>query len=90
MTRSANCPPTEQLSRLLAGSLSPEAQGDLTGHLDDCPHCRQELERLAGGVEGWRETARKLGAACARTGGAGPARRARPAGRRSGRRADAG
>ena len=65
MTRSANCPPTEQLSRLLAGSLSPEAQGDLTGHLDDCPHCRQELERLAGGVEGWRETARKLGAACA-------------------------
>ncbi len=59
------CPQREQLSELLAGVLSETEQGELTAHLDRCPPCRQELERLASGEEAWQETARKLGAACA-------------------------
>jgi WD40 repeat protein len=59
------CPQREQLSELLAGVLCETEQGELTAHLDRCPRCRQELERLASGEEAWKETARKLGEACA-------------------------
>jgi WD40 repeat protein len=65
MSASTSCPPPERLADLLGGTLSGDEQGELTAHLDGCPRCRQELERLAGGDEAWRETARKLGAACA-------------------------
>jgi WD40 repeat protein len=65
MTALSLCPQPEQLSRLLAGVLSESEQGELTAHLDRCLSCRQELERLASGEEAWKETARKLGAACA-------------------------
>jgi WD40 repeat protein len=65
MTAPTNCPPVERLAELLSVPLSGDEQGELTAHLDSCPRCRQELERLAGGDEAWRETARKLGAACA-------------------------
>jgi serine/threonine-protein kinase len=65
MTAPTQCPKPEQLSCLLAGDLEENEQCELTAHLDRCPRCRQELERLASGEQGWEETARKLGAACA-------------------------
>ena len=40
--RSGNCPPLEDLERLLEAG----APGALKGHVDQCPNCRTELEML--------------------------------------------
>jgi serine/threonine-protein kinase len=43
------CPEPGWLQELLSGSLAPEAQATLAGHLDTCADCQRALERLAGG-----------------------------------------
>lgn len=40
------CPPHEKLSQLLAEELPPPERSDLETHIEHCPHCQQELERL--------------------------------------------
>ncbi len=40
------CPPAEQLQSLLDGSLSPTEDRTLSQHIEGCPACQQELERL--------------------------------------------
>src|SRR5215469_15912475 len=42
LRRTNNCPPLEDLERLLEAG-APTA---LQGHVDHCPHCRTELEML--------------------------------------------
>jgi WD40 repeat protein len=61
MIHSLRCPEPELLARLLAGTLKEKEQRELTAHLDHCPRCRAELERLASGEEAWKETARRFG-----------------------------
>jgi serine/threonine protein kinase len=46
---------------MLAGSLPPEQQEELTTHLDTCLTCRQTLDELATEGESWSELGRKLG-----------------------------
>ncbi len=41
-----SCPDTEQLHRLLSEQLDPQEEADLAGHIEQCEHCHQELERL--------------------------------------------
>jgi hypothetical protein len=39
------CPDTEQLQRLLNEQLDPAREAELSGHIEQCEHCHQELER---------------------------------------------
>lgn len=41
------CPPPEELSRLLDGSLSGDRQEECTAHMDSCACCQAKLESLA-------------------------------------------
>jgi serine/threonine-protein kinase len=49
---------TSKLQQALAGELPEAALGELSRHLQSCPHCRTELETLAGG-ERWASDARQ-------------------------------
>src|SRR5688572_32534866 len=44
-----------QLSLALADRLLPAQADDLSEHLQQCPHCRAELEQLAGGGQWWSD-----------------------------------
>ncbi|MFO0807432.1 MAG: LCCL domain-containing protein [Gemmataceae bacterium] len=48
---------TERLEQALTGSLSRADEERLHRHLDDCPSCEAEMERLAGGEAWCREAA---------------------------------
>ncbi len=41
------CPPTDELNRLVAGTLSGDRQEELTQHLDSCAGCQAKLEEVA-------------------------------------------
>jgi WD40 repeat protein/serine/threonine protein kinase len=41
-----DCPTQAQFRRLLADELSPQERAVLEVHVQQCPHCQQELERL--------------------------------------------
>jgi WD40 repeat protein len=43
------CPPTEDLNRLVEGTLSGERQEECTQHLDSCGCCQAKLEEIATG-----------------------------------------
>jgi len=45
----AECPPTEDLNRLVDGSLTNERQKECTDHLDTCGCCQAKLEEIATG-----------------------------------------
>ncbi|HUE70942.1 MAG TPA: protein kinase [Pirellulaceae bacterium] len=49
---------TSKLQLALAGELPEAALGELSRHLQSCPHCREELDTLAGG-EHWASDARQ-------------------------------
>ena len=51
---------TSKLQLALSGELSESAQGELSRHLQSCPHCREELESLAGGERWARDTRQYL------------------------------
>jgi serine/threonine protein kinase/WD40 repeat protein len=57
----SSCPDPERLRLLLAGTLTDGEQADVISHLDGCPSCQRDLERLASGEHTWGETARNLG-----------------------------
>ena len=44
-----------QLQLALADRLLPDQADGLSDHLQGCPHCREELEQLAGGGQWWSE-----------------------------------
>jgi serine/threonine-protein kinase len=44
-----------QLELALADRLLPSQSEELSQHLQHCPHCREELEQLAGGGQWWSE-----------------------------------
>ncbi len=58
MNRLADCPGAVRLQDLLDGALPDGEQADLTGHLDGCPRCQQQLETLAVGGQPWPVVAR--------------------------------
>jgi hypothetical protein len=45
------CPPPEQLERLLEEQLDDAARQAVSTHLDACPLCQQPLERLTEATE---------------------------------------
>jgi serine/threonine protein kinase len=47
MKTMAACPDTEELRKLLDGSLSAERQQDCTAHMDSCGGCQAKLENMA-------------------------------------------
>lgn len=47
---SANCPPTDELKRLLSDSLPGMRRDECVEHMDDCECCQERLEQIA--VEG--------------------------------------
>src|SRR5438093_8593335 len=47
MASAVTCPPTEELRRLLDGSLAGERQRACTEHLDACECCQVRLEEMA-------------------------------------------
>lgn len=49
MTTPSTCPGKKSLQALLDDALSPEAQGEVIGHLDHCTGCQCELEKMAAG-----------------------------------------
>ena len=51
MSVPTTCPDHDLLRRLLDGGLSAAEEARLTEHLDACPDCQEELERLAAGGE---------------------------------------
>ncbi len=50
----------ELLRQSLDDRLSERQEEQLAGHLAECPDCRQELERLAGGQEDWSKVSAAL------------------------------
>src|SRR3954447_14202845 len=61
MVAASACPPAPRLQTLLDGRPAAPETGELTAHLEECPACRDTLERLAGGG-GWAAAGRRLGA----------------------------
>ena len=55
----SSCPDPERLRLLLAGTLTDGEQAEVISHLDGCPDCQRDLERLASGEHTWGETARR-------------------------------
>jgi serine/threonine-protein kinase len=53
MMRTSSCPEAGRLCDLLDGMLSDPEQAELTGHLDHCPRCQQQLDTLATGGLNW-------------------------------------
>src|SRR5262245_8054196 len=49
---------TSKLKLALAGELPETALGELSRHLQSCPHCREELDSMSGG-EPWASDARQ-------------------------------
>ncbi len=47
---------TERLERLLQSRLDRADEQAITVHLDHCPKCREELQRIAGSAAMWKET----------------------------------
>ncbi|MBI1914428.1 MAG: protein kinase [Planctomycetes bacterium] len=58
MIRQADCPDALRLQDLLDGMLPDAEQAELTGHLDQCARCQQQLETLALGGQPWAGIAR--------------------------------
>jgi hypothetical protein len=49
-----------RLRRYLAGELPPSEEANLVQHLDNCPHCQQEIESLAASAADWDDVRRLL------------------------------
>ena len=47
MTSEESCPSTDEWRRLLTDDLAAEIEAKLTAHLDVCPSCRAEIERVS-------------------------------------------
>jgi WD40 repeat protein/serine/threonine protein kinase len=47
MKANCPCPEPQDLERLLSESAAPSAETEIVRHLDSCPDCQQQLEKLA-------------------------------------------
>src|SRR5437762_2703908 len=61
MSLQTACPDRIHLLELLDGTLPPDQEPGLTGHLESCTACQQTLQQLAAGGESWEGAARELG-----------------------------
>src|SRR5437870_5599924 len=60
MPMTPSCPDAASLQRLLDGTLSAQAQADLSQHLDTCAPCRAALDQLATAGRSFSGLARDL------------------------------
>jgi serine/threonine-protein kinase len=60
VTAKPSCPELARLRELLAGTLPPQTQATLAGHLDTCVDCQRTLEGLAAGPQPLATVARAL------------------------------
>lgn len=57
---SGNCPTSEQLKRLLDGSIDAAVLEEIQSHVDHCDSCQLALERMTAGTSSWDEVAQSL------------------------------
>ncbi|MFO0868565.1 MAG: protein kinase [Pirellulales bacterium] len=67
MSPTSDCPEIAAWERLLTDEASPAAEASLLAHLETCPVCRQQVERLGAGDLAWNDVAQRLRAGAAPT-----------------------